>query len=185
MLKNLLTKTGLALGLFATTAAVGVAQQTPTPQDEGDAARQHKRMGHGRRGGRHDKMGRHEGGGLRGLRALNLSDAQREQIRAARESHARRTETQREELRQLFVARRQGGELTPEQRTRAEALRAELQASGQSFHNELLNLLTPEQRTQFEQQMNERKQRREERREQRRERREQRRQQRQSERSVS
>ncbi|HEV2704693.1 MAG TPA: hypothetical protein VGV59_02140 [Pyrinomonadaceae bacterium] len=176
MLKNLLTKAGLAVGLVAGMSAVGFAQQTP--QDgAGDAAGQHERMGHGRKGGRHGKMGKH-GGGLRGLRALNLTDAQREQVRTARENHARRTQTQREELRELFVIRRQGNELTAEQKARASQLRAELDASAQNFHNELLNLLTPEQRTQFEQQIQERKARRAELREQRKELRQQRRQQR-------
>jgi protein CpxP len=179
MLKNLLTKTGLAVGLVASMSAVGFAQQT---QDgTGDAAGQHERMGHDRKGGRHGKMGKH-GGGLRGLRALNLTDAQREQIRTARENHARRTETQREELRQLFTTRRQGGELTAEQQTRAAQLRSELAASAQSFHNELLNLLTPEQRAQFEQQQQERKARRQEFRQRRQQLREERRQERRQQR---
>ncbi|HEX8921233.1 MAG TPA: hypothetical protein VF766_07125, partial [Pyrinomonadaceae bacterium] len=129
MLKNFLTKTGLAVGLVLATAVVGFAQRTPSQDGGGDAATgQHEGMRHGRRGGRHRKMDKH-GGGLRGLRALNLSDTQREQIRAARENHAQRTEAQRTELRQLFGVRRQGGELTPEQKTRAEALRTELHAS--------------------------------------------------------
>lgn len=174
MLKNLLKRTGLAVGLLASLTAVGFAQQT-AQDGTGDAARgHHERMGHGRKGGRHGKMG-----GMRGLRALNLTDAQREQIRTARENHARSTETQRAELRQLFNARREGGELTADQKARATQLRSELDASAQNFHNQLLNLLTPEQRAQFEQQMKERQERRAELRERRKELRQQRRQERQ------
>ena len=170
-MKNLLTKAGLVLGLAATMAAVSLAQSQQTPAPESGAAgagRRHERMG--RRRGQHKMDGEGRGGGLRLLHQLNLSDAQREQIRSIRENYAKRTEAQREELHQLSRTKRQGGELTPEQQARAQQLRTELRATAESIHNEMVGVLTPEQRTQLEQLRKERKEHREEFRQRRRQR---------------
>ena len=161
-MKSLLAKTGIALGLAASMVGVGAAQQTtPAPErDGGSDGQRYERMG--RRRGPHKMGGERHGGGLRLLRQLNLSDAQRQQIRGIHESYAKRTEAQREELRQLSHAKREGGELTPEQHSRARQLRTDLRATSESLHGEVLGVLTPEQRTQLEQLMKERKQRHEE-----------------------
>ena len=158
-MKNVLTKIGLALGLVASMAATSLAQtpQTPAPEGGADTGR-HERMG---RRGRHQR-GVGKRGGFRMLRQLNLSDAQRQQIQSIRENYAARTAAQREELRQLSRTKRQGGTLTPEQQARAEQLRTELRATSESIHIEMLNVLTPEQRTQLEQSMKEHRERREE-----------------------
>jgi Spy/CpxP family protein refolding chaperone len=121
---------------------------------------------------------------MRGLHNLNLTDAQREQIRAAAQRLRESNKAEREELRALMQTRRQGGELTPEQQARARELMQSMRASRESLHNELLTTLTPEQRTQLEQMQAERKQRREEfrqRREEFRQRRQELREQRQQE----
>ena len=158
-MKNILTKTGLALGLVASMAAAGLAQQQ-TPESGAAGGERHER--HGRRGDHPQMGGERHGGGFGMLRQLNLSDAQREQIRSIRENYEKRTEAQREELRQLSRTKKQGGELTPEQQARARQLRTELRATSESIHSEMLNVLTPEQRTQLEQSMKERREHREE-----------------------
>jgi Spy/CpxP family protein refolding chaperone len=157
-MKRFLTGVGLALVLSASLAAPVFAQQPPTaPQDGTEKSARRGRMGrpHGPRMGRRPHA-------LRGLRGLDLTDAQRQQFRSIGESHRQRTHAQREELRQLFQTRRQGGTLTTEQEARARQLHEELRQTGPAIRNEMLAVLTPEQRTRLEQQRGEHKARREE-----------------------
>lgn len=164
-MKNALTRAGLTLGLVAGLTASSVfAQQSPPPTQD-DARPGHHDMegrkgrmgrGHGERG----RRGGHRFGRL--VRELNLTDAQREQLRAAGERNAEEFRTRRQEMRQLLDARRDGATLTPEQQARVQALRTEFQASAARMENELLAILTPEQRTQLEQLRQQRKERRQE-----------------------
>ncbi|HEU4597528.1 MAG TPA: Spy/CpxP family protein refolding chaperone, partial [Pyrinomonadaceae bacterium] len=139
---------GVALTLAL--SATAFAQQTPAPeqpQTHPENPVRHRRMGraHGPRMARHLRA-------RRGLRRLELSDAQRQQFRSLRDSHRQRTQAQRAELRQLLRTRRQGGTLNAEQEARARQLQQELRQTGQSVHGEMLGVLTPEQRTRLEQQ---------------------------------
>lgn len=154
-MKKFLKGTCASLGLLGVLAAGAAAQQPqPAPQDE--AGRGGNREGM-RRGGR----GGHE------FRGLNLTDAQREQIRTLREGLRQRTQAQRDELRQLFQARRQGGQLTPEQAGRAGQLQEELRQAHDAHRQQMLAVLTPEQRTRLEQRKQMRRRRLEERRQRR------------------
>jgi Spy/CpxP family protein refolding chaperone len=102
------------------------------------------------------------GGELGFLRQLNLTDAQQQQLRAIQEEHAQATKPQRDELRQIFQLRRQGGELTTEQQARADELRQRLGESTKALRGRVSGILTPEQRTEVEQMMKERQSRRDE-----------------------
>jgi Spy/CpxP family protein refolding chaperone len=162
-MKRILNAVVLTLA-FASSFAV-FAQESPTttqgaPQAEGQRQRA-GRMGRmqGRRGMRGMFMRRRA---MRALGQLNLSDAQRERIRSIHQSAFQSTQAKREELRQLLMTRRQGGQLTPEQEARAHQLRDELRATRQRTHEDTLAVLTPEQRTQVEKFKQERKARREE-----------------------
>jgi Spy/CpxP family protein refolding chaperone len=162
-MKRILNAAFLTL-VFASSFAI-FAQETPsttqgTPRVEGQRPRA-GRMGRmqGRRGMRRMFMRRRA---MRALGQLNLSDAQRERIRSIHQSAFQSTQAKREELRQLFMTRRQGGQLTPEQEARAKQLRSELQEARQRTHNDVLAVLTPEQRAQLEKFKEERKARREE-----------------------
>jgi len=161
-MKSIFTRMSLTVGLAAILSTMAFAQ-TPAPQDgttNNDAPHgRHGRMG---RMGKHRRGGGHQMGF--GLRRLNLSDAQRGQLRDIEARYSQNSRAQREEMRQLFELRRQGTTLTPEQQTRAQQLRTELRANGEQMHNEILALLTPEQREQLKQMREERKARREERR---------------------
>jgi Spy/CpxP family protein refolding chaperone len=158
-LRRNLTLTTLTLGLFFALSAVAFAQQ-PAPQDNGQ-----QQQGQGRwKGGdgRHGMGKRGRGGMLRLMSQLNLSDAQRQQMRAIGERFESSTKTQREELRRLHESSQ--GSLSADAEARAQALRGEIDQSMKGMHQEMMGVLTEEQRTQFEQLMKERKARHQERR---------------------
>ncbi len=118
-----------------------------------------KRGGRGMRGGKHggDKMM------LRALGQLNLSDAQREQIRGISETFKTSTQTQREELRNLGMKKRDGI-ITADEQARFKEIKTQMKASSEQMHNSVLAVLTAEQKTQLEQMKEEMKERRMERR---------------------
>lgn len=135
----------------------------------------------GRRGGGPGMGGFGQGGGLP-MRALNLTDAQREQIRALREQYREQNGAVAQKVRAAAEARRKAVQTVPvnEQLIRstshelAEA-QTEMALQQARMHSEVFALLTPEQQAQAKKLQAEREQRVE----QRRERMDQRRQQRQ------
>ena len=92
---------------------------------------------------------RARGGMVRGLRQLNLTDQQREQMRAIVQTQAQSTQTQRQELRQLAQKRRTGT-LTAAETARAKELRQQLMQSRQGVHTQMLGVLTPEQKAKLD-----------------------------------
>lgn len=142
----------VALGTFT------MAQETPNTQQDNVQKSERKmgkfgKRGFGKRGG---KMGMH------GLRALNLTDAQKEQIRALRQ--AKRSEfnqSQRDEMRSIMEAKR-SGTITAEQEARLKAFKEERRAEAMKMHEQIMAILTPEQKVQLEQMKLERQKRREE-----------------------
>ncbi len=109
-------------------------------------------------GRRHGKRG----GAMAGLRAVNLTDAQKEQMKTIRQAN-RPDQAAREEVRTLRKAKRDGT-ITEDQQARLTALRTESREKRVSVREQLLAILTPEQKTQIEQKRQEMKQRFEERR---------------------
>lgn len=154
-MKKILTAVILMLAPASTFAvfAQGVPQDATQAQVEGQRPQR-------RAGGMRRRFMRRRA--MRSLGQLNLSDAQREQMRSIRQSAFDGTKAKREELRQLFMNVRQGGQLTPEQEARAKQLRTELRESRARARKDVLGVLTPEQRTQLEQLKQERNARREE-----------------------
>jgi len=141
------------LGLVFTTGTVSFGQQPNATVPQDNAAQQER---HERRDGRRRGMGkRGHGGAKRLLRQLNLTDAQQQQVRAIEERFEASTRTQREEMRRLHESTQ--GEPSAETRARFQALRAELGEARKSQHQEMLNVLTQEQRAQLEQLRKERK----------------------------
>lgn len=162
-MKAILTRTSLALALLTTALVFAASAQQPAPQREGAPEQMH-----GRHMGRKHGMGRGHHGRLGFLRGLDLTDAQREQIRQIAERFHESLKPQHEELRAIMRARHDGGQLTDAQKTRAEQLHTEIRAARQRFEQEVLGVLTPEQRAKAEQFLREREQRREQFRERRR-----------------
>ena len=140
------------LGLVFTTSMVSFGQQ-PGMTAQDDAQQQERPE---RRGGRRHGMGKGgRGGAKRLLRQLNLTSAQQQQLRAIEERFEASTRTQREEMRRLHESTQ--GEPSAETRARMRALRAEVGQVRKSQHEEVLNVLTEEQRAQLEQLRKERK----------------------------
>jgi protein CpxP len=110
----------------------------------------------GRRGDRGEGRMRDREMGPHMFRELNLTDAQKEQLRAAGKQVREATRTQREELRQLAEKRRDGS-WTAAEEARAKALREEIQTSMQNSHASLLSILTPEQKAKLEELRKERR----------------------------
>ena len=162
----------MAFALFAFSTFVSAQETTKTDSD--NTQKQEKRewrkgkrdgMGKGfRRGG--DGM---RGGMLRGLRDLNLTDAQKTQIRTIMEAN-RPDQATMEEFKTLHQAKRDGT-ITAEQTERLKTLRGQSREKGQAVHQQILAILTPEQLQQLEAKKAEMKQKREERKQQRREKR--------------
>ena len=151
----------MTLGLLVTFSLPALAQQsTATAEDEG-SQQQTERMGK-----RWHRRGHGMRGGMRMFRELDLSDAQKQQASAIIERYKESTKPQREEMRQLYQQERQSatGTVDTQAQTRAEALRAEMRESYKRMQDELLTLLTPDQRAKWEQLQQERKARHEERR---------------------
>lgn len=162
--------TGITSG-FALVAlssfAMAQDNSTTAPQREDNQKSERKawkRGGEGKRDGfRRGGRGEH-GFKMRGLRELNLTDAQREQIRTLMESRRANREAnqaQREELRQIIEAKR-SGTITADQQARLQAFRDQRREAARQLHEQILAILTPEQKAQLEQLKQERQKRREE-----------------------
>lgn len=154
-MKTIFTRVSLVAGLLALLSMAAFAQ-TRAPQQGGtDAEGRRGRVDEERRmrGGRHGEAG--GGGGRRGgmerraLRRLNLSEAQRGQLREIEARYGQGFKGQHHELRQLIELRRSGATLTPEQEQRAQQLRTEARGNAERLHAEILGILTPEQRDQL------------------------------------
>ncbi|NOT48284.1 MAG: hypothetical protein HOP17_11115 [Acidobacteria bacterium] len=137
---------GLLLGSFAITAS---AQETVQPSKDGvEKAEKHEGKGFGRRG-QHGKGPGGEFRGMRGLMGIELTEAQKAQIKQIHEAN-RPDPAVMEEMKAIHEARRNGGTLTEDQKTRMKALRDQARAKGESVNQQVLAILTPEQRQQLE-----------------------------------
>jgi protein CpxP len=166
-------KTKLFTGVTAVFAAgafavAGSAQTTETPKADGTKAEKLERKGYKRGGegkGMHGgKMGR-MGGGMHGLRGIELTEDQKTAIKAIREAN-KPDPSIREEMKTIMQARR-AGTITEDQKLRAQALREQMKQRAEGIQLQIQNVLTPEQRQQIETNKLEREKRMQERREQR------------------
>jgi len=139
------------LGFIFTASAAAFAQQpgTSSPQDNGQQQRPE-------RWGKRHGMGKRGPGGIGRLASqLNLTETQRQQLRAIEERFEASTKAQREEMRRLRESTQ--GEPSADTQARFQALRGELDQARRAQHQEMLSVLTAEQRTQLEQLIKERK----------------------------
>jgi len=158
-------KNRLFAGIFVVSAfaVAGSAQETKEVPKEGAVKAERKARGvEGRemRGkGRHgDRMGH-------GIRGIDLTDAQREQIKKIREGN-KPDAAVFEEMKTIMTARR-AGTATTEQEARLQTLKAQRKEKAQAVRAQIQAVLTPEQKAQIEQRKQEMKQRMQERRQQR------------------
>lgn len=138
----------IAVGAFGTFVS---AQETPSS----DSTAQPERMERGGRGGFGKGMrgGKHGGGGdrmmMRSLEKLNLTDAQKEQVRTIFESQRTQNQPQMEEMRGLMMKKRDGV-ITADEQTRLKELRTQSKQTNDQTRASILAILTPEQRTQLD-----------------------------------
>ena len=156
-LRTRFTFTGLSMGLLIAFGAAAQAQQpqtstqNPAPGTEGTRP-------FGRKEGRGFRGGPGPGGsfGPRILRELNLTDAQKEQVRSIMQQNFAGNKAVREELLQLGEKRRQGT-LTADDQTRARTLHDQMRASMKDTESKIGAILTAEQKAKVEELMKERK----------------------------
>ncbi|MCO6510402.1 MAG: Spy/CpxP family protein refolding chaperone [Aridibacter famidurans] len=109
--------------------------------------------------------GRHGGHGMiRGIRKLELTDAQKSQIETLVQTHRTTNKPAMEEMHSLMMKRREGT-FTDADKARAEEIKAGMKASGDQLRATILGLLTPEQTQKLEQMKLERQERMEQRKE--------------------
>jgi Spy/CpxP family protein refolding chaperone len=164
---NLLGITGiiLAFGMIA----FAQQPQTATPPEgtlKQDRLERREKLrgrldGMRRRGGREGFAHRGPGAGNL-LRGIDLTPAQREQIRAISQRRVESTKAQREELFRLRE-KRIAGTFSAEDEARAKALRQEIHAAMDGIRTETAGILTAEQRAKVEEFQKQRKGRHEER----------------------
>ncbi len=153
----------LAFSVFAFSTFVSAQETTKTDTDT--TQKQEKREW---RKGNRDGMGKgfRRGGGMRGgfmrgFRDLNLTDAQKGQIKTIMEAN-RPDQATMEEMKTIRQAKRDGT-ITADQQERMKTLKQQAKEKGQAVHQQVLAILTPEQLQQLEAKKAEMKQRREER----------------------
>lgn len=156
---------------FVLVSGVVIASgQDPVKVGRDGAVKAEKRDG--KKMGRHGKFGKRGGGKfgrMGGFRGIELTEDQKAQIKQIREAN-RPNASVMEEMKSFREARR-AGTLTEDQKTRIKALHEQARAQGESVRQQMLTVLTPEQRQQLETRREEMRKRMEERRQNRTERR--------------
>lgn len=146
----------VAIAVFAfSTFTLAQDDKIASPAPEKGKAERHFK-GEGRGFGKHGE-GRGHGGMMRAFHELNLTEAQKTQIQAIMEAN-KPDQATREEMHTLFEAKR-NGTLTADQQARLDAVKEQAQAKMKAVHEQMLNILTAEQRAQLEQKKAEMKQR--------------------------
>ena len=164
-LKNKLVSTfTLGAAVFAF-SAIGMAQEVTTTTPAPDKVEKAKGDHHGRGKGEFGKRGMGRGefggkfgrGGHRGMmghrgmgmfRFIELTEAQKTQIRTIHEANKPSQEL-RDEMRTIMTAKRDGT-ITADQKTRLETLKAQGKEKRASVKSQIEAILTPEQKTQIE-----------------------------------
>lgn len=154
-----------AIAAFTTFAS---AQNTTTQTQNSVKKQQKSERGNfeRREGGRRFGKEKHGRGGdrmMHGLNRLNLTDAQKTQIKSLMEANRAANQGTHQELRGLMMKKRDGS-ITADEQARFETLKAQAKASAEQTHNTIMALLTAEQHAQLNQMKAERKQKMEERR---------------------
>lgn len=162
--RNISTVLTAAAGAVIFAGAAMAQDSTAAAPATGDKAEHHHRgergdrkAGRGEFGGRHGKHGFGMRGGM--FRGLNLTDAQKEQMKQIREAN-KPNKADFDAIKPLMEAKR-NGTITADQEAQLKAFRESRMSNMKNVHEQMLNVLTAEQKAQLEQQKLERKQKRE------------------------
>lgn len=142
-------------GLIAAFSSLSTAQETkaeaPTtaPNKAERPFKKGHRGGFGQFGGKGFAGKMHGRHGVRGLmRGIELTEAQKEQMRSIREAN-KPDQAIMDEFRSLRKAKHDGT-LTADQEARIKTLREQTHAKGKAVHEQMMNVLTAEQKAQIE-----------------------------------
>ena len=160
------TLTIASLSAVALAAPIAFAQSTTTTQDTQQATgERHGGRGHGwgkggdRKGGE-GRMGRGGRGAMRGMmfRGITLTDDQKAKMKEISQSFRTRTQSLHEQLRSKRQELRQASDggtfneaLATQKLQESASLQAKLMGEQFKMRQEMLSVLTPEQKTQLEQ----------------------------------
>lgn len=160
------TLTIASLSAVALAAPIAYAQSTATPQDNKQITRGEGHGGH-RNGGGDQERGegwgrgeRGERGGMRGMmfRGINLTDEQKTKMQSISQSFRERTQSlhqevraKRQELRQASEGNTFNESLATQKLTESAGLQAKLMGEEFMMRQEMLSVLTAEQKAQLEQ----------------------------------
>jgi periplasmic protein CpxP/Spy len=147
----------VSLSSIVLVASVAFAQTAATTQGNQNKARGEWRGRGGRgQGGEGDHRGGFGGGGMFGK--LNLTDDQKARLKTIRESFGERTKSLRQQLQAKRQELRQANQgdtfneaLTTQKLTESAGLQAKLMGEEFKLRQEMLAVLTPEQKTQLDQ----------------------------------
>jgi periplasmic protein CpxP/Spy len=149
---NKLGVMALSAVMAATLAISAILAQAPNGQSGSQEAREGK--------GRFGRHRWHHGRGMRGaiFRELNLTDEQKAQMKQIRQSYRERTQPLRQELRAKTQGLRQANQggafnetLVTQTLTETAPLRAKLMGESFKLRQEMMAVLTPEQKAKIEQ----------------------------------
>jgi protein CpxP len=157
------TLTIASLSAVALAAPIAFAQSTATTQDSQQTTRGERRGGkgwggdHGKHGGRGDYSGRGGRGGMM-FRGINLTEDQKAKMKTISESFRERTKSLHEELRAKRQELHQTSDngtfnesLATQKLTETAGLQAKLMGERIKMRQEMLAVLTAEQKTQLDQ----------------------------------
>jgi Spy/CpxP family protein refolding chaperone len=138
----------LALGVFAG-AALAQDTTTPTPNKD-NTQKQDKFERRGQFGRRGDEgMRRGPMGMMREFHDLNLTDAQKAQIKTILDTN-KPSQAEMDQMKALRDARQSGTALTDDQKAQLKANRQAQRTKMESVHQQILSVLTPEQKAQLD-----------------------------------
>jgi periplasmic protein CpxP/Spy len=142
------------LSAIALAASIAVAQSVTPDQGNAQGTRAERRGGRGEHNG-HGWGGMRDGGFFK---QLNLTEDQKAKIKQIRESYAQRNQPLREQLQAKRQELRQSNEggtfneaLATQKLTEMASLEAKLMGEEYKLHQEMLSVLTAEQKAQLEQ----------------------------------
>lgn len=165
--------TAVATGFAVVSFSAFASAQNNTTNGSSDSTqkqeRRERRGGFGKHGGDEGRGGHRGGGmGMRELRELNLTDAQKQQIKAIMEANRGKGDAPEfQEMRTLSQAKHDGT-LTDDQKARLQTLREQMRSNMEQTHQQVLAVLTADQRAQLEKLQTERREKMQERRQMRR-----------------
>jgi protein CpxP len=159
-IRKILPAVGLIMAVFGMGMVVN-AQDAPAKTAPEKTEKKQRMEGRGERFGKRGGHGMHRGGFgpmLRGLRQLDLTDAQKNQIKTLMETHRTTNQPLMEEMKTLMMKKRDGT-ITDADKARMEEMHTGMKASGDQLRATVLGLLTPEQNQKLEQMKAEREER--------------------------